>query len=198
MPMQTEAQWATVATRLRALPEAVAGYRASLRESARVGDVAAQRQVEQVAGQCAGFAAADGYFAPWSSSASDAEEPVNAAVLADLRRGADAAATAYDELARYLRSDLLTRAPQADAVGPDRYALASREFLGAVIDQRETYEWGRAELVRIEDEMRAVARDLTGTDDVAAAMAALDEDPARRIHGTDALQAGCRSCPTAR
>ena len=34
-----------------------------------------------------------------------------------------------------------------------------------------------------------VARELTGADDVVAAMAALDDDPGRRIHGTDALQA---------
>lgn len=189
MPMQTPAQWATVAARLSALPDALAGYRSSLVESARAGDVAARRQVEQVALQCGGFAAADGYFAGLLDQAERCSEPVGSAVLADLRRGAIAAADAYDALARYLREDLLERAPQADAVGADRYALASREFLGAVIDQRESYDWGRAELARIEDEMRVVARELTGTDDVAAAMTALDEDPTRRIHGTDGLQA---------
>jgi uncharacterized protein (DUF885 family) len=188
MPMHTEAQWVTVATRLRALPDAMTGYLASLRESARAGHVAARRQVEQVAAQCAELAAGDGYFAGLVEQGQPADESIPASVLADLRRGADAAGAAYGELADFLRRELLPQAPSADAVGADRYALASREFLGAVIDQRETYDWGRAELDRIETEMRAVARELTGADDVAAAMTALDDDPARRIHGTDALQ----------
>ena len=154
MPMNTETQWATVAARLSALPDAAAGYRASLRESARAGNVAAQRQVERVAEQCTGFAAGGGYFAALVEQCERTEEPVSESVLADLRRGSVAAATAYDELARYLCDELLPQAPADDAVGADRYALASREFLGSVIDQRETYDWARDELDRIEDEMR--------------------------------------------
>ena len=187
MPVATANDWATVAHRLAALPAALLGYRASLATAAARGRVSARRQVEKVAEQCVGFASADGYFAGLLADAKvNAHEP---ALAADLARGAAAAAAAYAELGEYLRTELLPLAPAGDAVGADRYALASREFLGATIDQREAYEWALADLHDIERDMELVARDLVGSSDVAAAMAALDDDPNRRIHGTDALQA---------
>ena len=189
MPGATAADWATVATRLAAIPAALAGYRQSLETAAGRGQVSAHRQVDEVATECTNFAAPDGIFADLAARArADGREP-GAALAADLARGVAAAATAYGELAEYLRAELLPVAPVEDAVGPDRYALASREFLGTTIDQHETYEWGLAELAGIERDMTLVARDLTGSDDVAAAMAQLDDDPSRRVHGTDALQA---------
>jgi uncharacterized protein (DUF885 family) len=51
------------------------------------------------------------------------------------------------------------------------------------VDLEETYAWGWAELARIQQEQRALARQLVGSDDVPEACAALDADPARRIEG---------------
>ena len=189
MPTTTADEWATVAARLTAIPAALAGYRQSLARSAGNGRTSARRQVEEVARECADFAKPDGYFARLASAARVDGRELAPAGSNDLRRGAELAAAAYADLAEYLRAELLPSAPQQDAVGGDRYALASREFLGASVDQHETYEWGRAELERVEADMKGVARDLTGSEDVEAAMAALDDDPARRIHGPDALQA---------
>ena len=158
-------------------------------EASAQGRVSARRQVAEVAAECARFAATDGFFTSLVAGARVEGEQPGPALAADLARGAASAATAYAELADYLRTDLLPVAPLEDAVGAERYALASREFLGATIDQHETYEWGRAELAGIERDMILVARELTNSDDVAAAMTELDADPARNVHGTDALQA---------
>jgi uncharacterized protein (DUF885 family) len=75
-----------------------------------------------------------------------------------------------------------------DAVGEERYALNSRYFLGAAVDLQETYAWGWAELKRLQDQQRAIARDLYGHDDIKAAYEALDADPARRIEGAEAFR----------
>jgi len=73
-----------------------------------------------------------------------------------------AAATAqayrgYTEIARYLRENYAPRATDMDGVGAERYAVAARLYLGADIDLKEAYEWGWAELARIEAEMTAEA-----------------------------------------
>ena len=56
-------------------------------------------------------------------------------------------------MARYLREDYAPRAAERDAVGAERYAVAARISLGADIDLAEAYEWGWAELARIEAEL---------------------------------------------
>ena len=67
--------------------------------------------------------------------------------------------------------------------------MAELGFLGATIDLDETYEWGLDELARIVAEQEAVAAELYGPGTTPEeAMARLDADPARQLHGTDALQ----------
>ena len=65
------------------------------------------------------------------------------------------AATA--EFGEFLRDELAPQGREKEAAGRERYALASRYFLGAKVDLDETYAWGFEELARIEGEMRAVA-----------------------------------------
>src|SRR5690606_278960 len=74
-------------------------------------------------------------------------------------------------------------------VGIERYALHSREFLGATIDLEETYAWGQEELARIVAEMERTAQRIRPGSTVKEAIAALDADPRYLLHGTDALQA---------
>jgi uncharacterized protein (DUF885 family) len=108
--------------------------------------------------------------------------------LADLQAGAERAAAAYERFAGFLADELVSHARDADAVGPEVYPVAARMFLGADIDPLEAYAWGWEELDRLGTELAAVAREITGDDDVAAAKAALDADPARRVHGAEAFR----------
>lgn len=187
MRTESEQDWADVAARMRAIPQGLRGYRASLLEAAAAGRVVARRQVVGSANRArtfAGAGAGGSYFTGLVERSG-----VEGSVRADLDGAAAAANEAYAEFADFLRSELLAQAPERDAVGRERYALASRLFNGTVLDLTETYRWGWAELARIETEMRATARELTGSEDIEAAIAALDADPTRELRGADGLQA---------
>src|SRR5690606_5956614 len=101
---------------------------------------------------------------------------------------ASAARVAYDELRDFLTGTLAPAASDADAVGRDLYALHSRRFLGAQVDLDETYEWGQEELARMVAEQTAIADEILPGSTVEEAVAHLEQDPARKLHGTDALQ----------
>jgi uncharacterized protein (DUF885 family) len=182
MPAATAEDWATIATRLSRMPDAVAGYRAGLLHAAARGHVSARRQVTKVADQCAKWGT--GFFTDFVAGAGD----VPAGVRADLDAGAAAASQAYTELAEFLRTELLPKAPGKDAVGEDAYALWSRRYLGAVLDQREAYEWGWAEFLRLEAEMREIADRIKPGAGLAEAAEALDADPRYRVHGVAAFR----------
>jgi uncharacterized protein (DUF885 family) len=186
MDTATPAGWATIATRLDAVPATLAGYTESLRLAASRRHVAARRQVEKVADECEEFAGDDGFFARFVADAPTAD--LGEAAHLELNSAGTAAAAAYQTLADFLRTELLPHAPEDDAVGRDRYALASRVFLGAQVDLDETYQWGLAELDRIEAEMAQVADQIVSGGDVDAAVEALDADPVLTIHGKEAFR----------
>ncbi|MEE6289131.1 DUF885 domain-containing protein [Georgenia sp. MJ173] len=190
MATASVADWQTIAARLAAVPAALTGYQESLRHAAAEGHVAAIRQVEACIDQADGLAAAGtSFFDELVAGAQPTSGTLDAAVRERLADGAAAARRAYGELATMLRTELAPRAGTVDAVGRDRYELWSRHFLGAAVDLDETYEWGLAELARITAEQDAVAAHLYGPGTTPTeAMARLDADPARRIHGTGALQ----------
>lgn len=177
--------WATISTRLAALPAALDGYIETLRLGMRRDVVPAQRQVREVAVQAHKHERSDGFFAEFVGGA-PAQLP--AALRSDLDSRAAAAGAAYGRLAAFLEQELLPLAGERDGVGRDHYALQSRRFLGAVIDLDETYEWGIEELARMVAEQEAVAREITPGASVAEAIAFLDGDASRKLHGTDALQ----------
>jgi uncharacterized protein (DUF885 family) len=200
MPTDSVDAWQNIAARLNAIPTGVAGYVESLREAAGRGRVPAARQIGEVAAQCDELADSGGSFftAFITGRAVDAvldESSTCSLVRQDLEHGATAARTAYAELARFLREELAPQAPQQDAVGRERYALWSRYFLGATVDLDETYAWGLAELARVVAEQEAVARQILGDDAdagqdlVRQAVAVLDADPTRKLHGTEELRA---------
>jgi uncharacterized protein (DUF885 family) len=99
------------------------------------------------------------------------------------------AAAATAELGRFLETGLLPLAPERDAVGRDRYALASRAFLGATVDLDEAYAWGWTEISRLEAELARTAGQIVPGGTVAQAVAALEADPARRLAGRESLRA---------
>jgi uncharacterized protein (DUF885 family) len=189
MRKDTADDWATIATRLAKTPQAMAGYVQSLRAGMARGATPARRQVEQCAAQAERHGSADGFFAELAAGARAGDDELPGSVATQLGQAAAVAAHTYTELARFLREELLPVARAQDAVGREEYALRSRYFLGAQVDLDETYEWGREELARIEAEMREVAQTIKPGATPDEAMQALDDDPARQLEGTDALQA---------
>ncbi|WP_255767911.1 DUF885 domain-containing protein [Pseudarthrobacter sulfonivorans] len=189
MPTDTAAQWEHIAGRALNVPGAIAGYTESLRHARDAGKVAAARQVSTVIEQATKYAAGDGFFAKLAAGARTTDGPLDAAVQVKLDAGADAARGAYRQLADFLRTELLPAAPAKDAVGRERYALASRSFLGAAVDLEETYAWGVQELDRLIAEQEKVAATIKPGAGIAEAKDALNNDPARRLKGTDALKA---------
>ena len=188
MPTATEQDWANIAGRAHNVPGAIEGYIESLRSARDAGRVAAARQVKIVIDQATRYAAADGFFAKLAARASTAAGPLGAEVQQKLDAGSAAARGAYIRLAEFLRAELLPAAPEKDAVGRARYALASRAFLGAVVDLDETYAWGVQELDRIIAEQEEVAAAIKPGAGIADAKEILNSDPARRLKGTEALR----------
>lgn len=189
MPTDTAEHWEHIAGRAHSVPGAIDGYIESLRSAKEDGKVSAARQVAIVIEQATKYAAVDGFFAKMAAGAKTQDGPLSAELRAKLDAGAAAASAAYVKLAEFLSAELLPVAPAKDAVGRDRYALASRAFLGATVDLDETYAWGVQELERLIAEQERVANEIRPGASVAEAKEILNSDPARQLKGTDALKA---------
>jgi uncharacterized protein (DUF885 family) len=187
MPTDTHDNWEAIAHKLANLPEALRGYRESLTLGISQGIVPARRQVVEVITQAKRNAGAEGFFVDFATNTAPADLPDSLKKL--LHTASEAARNAYLEFAGFLENELSPAASARDGVGRDLYQLHSRSFVGATIDLDDTYEWGIAELRRMVDEQESIAKRLSGGGGVAEAVAALDADPNRKIHGTDALQA---------
>ncbi|GAA1135374.1 DUF885 domain-containing protein [Microbacterium aurantiacum] len=188
MPTDTPEDWSVISARLGALPAAIEGHVATLREGAARGVVPARRQVVEVAAQIARYTDDSGFFAEFTAEVAPADGQLPASLARDLADRAGAARVAYDTLAAYLTSELAPVAEEKDAVGRDLYALHSRRFLGAEIDLDETYEWGVEELARMVAEQEAIANEILPGASVEEAVAFLEKDDARKLHGTAQLQ----------
>ncbi|MBO0979020.1 DUF885 domain-containing protein [Microbacterium sp. SD291] len=188
MPTATADDWAVVAARLEALPEALRGYTETLRAGIAAGVTPARRQVTEVATQIGRYTADDGFFAAFVAEAAPEEGNLPASLARTLADNSAAARVAYDELRSFLAEELAPVAAEQDAVGRELYALNSRRFLGATIDLDETYEWGRQELERMVAEQTAIANEILPGASVEEAVAHLESDPARKLVGTEALQ----------
>jgi uncharacterized protein (DUF885 family) len=189
MPTETAEHWEHIAGRALNVPGALRGYIESLRQARDAGKVAAERQVSIVIEQTTKYAAEDGFFAKLAAGAGTGDGPLPGETQERLDAGAAAARGAYRDFAEFLRTELLPAAPQQDAVGRERYALASRSFLGAAVDLEETYAWGVQELERLITEQEKVASRIKPGASIAEAKDVLNNDPARQLKGTEALKA---------
>lgn len=191
MHTTTTEHWENIAARMSAMPDALAGYAETLRAGVQNGRAPARRQVELAITEASGLAEANSsFFTTFAASARPDGAPATGDLADALATGAAAARGAYGALAEFLRTEVAPSAPEQDAVGREHYQRASRGFLGSTIDLDETYDWGVEELRRITAEQEALAKVIAGPDaSVADAVAVLDADPARRLAGTDALQA---------
>ena len=188
MPTVTEEDWSHVATRMRNLPAAMDGYIRTLRTGIAAGNVPAIRQIREVVAQAAKQVADTGFFYRLAEGARAGERDLPESLRGDLAAAARESAGAYAALSEFLENELAPHAPERDAVGREIYALASRDFLGAVVDLDETYEWGIEELARMTAEQESIAREIKPGASVLEAIAFLDEDSSRKLYGTDALQ----------
>lgn len=189
MPTATDEHWSHIAGRMANIPAAIDGYISSLRAGRERGLVAARRQVAIVIEQSTKYAEDGGFFDALGATTSADDGDLPESLREQLRTGAEAARGAYRALATFLQEDLMPTAPEKDAVGREHYALMSRLFLGSAVDLEETYQWGVEELDRVIAEQEAVANEIREGASIADAMRILDEDPARQLQGTDALQA---------
>jgi uncharacterized protein (DUF885 family) len=178
LPRDGDDAWRNITARLAAIPVMFAGWRVSLDTGLGQGLAAARRQAVQAAvaaDHCVG--SHDTLVASYGDGPLAAEL---AAAVAQADRG-------YAEIARYLREDYAPRATEVDGVGAERYAVAARLNLGADIDLKEAYEWGWAELQRIEAEMTAEADAIRPGASVEEATAILNESA--YVTGEDAYLA---------
>jgi len=136
MPVDGEQAQRDLAVRMAAVPQAYAGLSRTYAAAAAQGRVAARRQVEGCAQQCASWSSGGGFYAGLVE-----RTRATGALRAQLDKAAQDASAATAEFGRFLRTDLLPLAPERDAVGRERYDRASRSSLGAAVDLDEAYAW---------------------------------------------------------
>jgi uncharacterized protein (DUF885 family) len=181
MPAEGEEALGNLARRMAEVPRAYRELGQTLLEAARAGRPPAERQVVEVAKQCASWTK------PGSGVYSGLVGTLNAsgALKGELDAAARAAEQATAEIGEFLTRELLPLAVAEDAVGRERYSRASREFLGAAIDLDEAYEWGWGEVHRLAAEQKRVAGLIKPGASADEAMELLDGDPKRRIAGRE-------------
>ncbi|WP_237233082.1 DUF885 domain-containing protein [Rothia nasisuis] len=185
MNRETSEDWGHITGRLGNVATAVRSYIKTLEAARTAGKVAAVRQIDIVIEQVTAYVAEGGFFDTLAREVAEAA-PEHADSAA---RGAASAKEGYSELLTYLKDTLRPDAPEADAVGRERYSLYSRQFVGTTLDLDETYAWGIEELDRIVAAQQEVAETIKPGATIDEAKALLDADPERTLHGTDELQA---------
>ena len=187
-PTATVTDWENLVSRMNAVGESLAGYQRSLQAGIAAKDTPAKRQVVATIEQALEISASDGFFVKFATSAKADSGELPEALKADLAKAAANATAAYGEFAKFLKQELLPNASEIDAIGRERYELFSRGFLGAKIDLDATYQWGIEELARVVAEQTEVAHQIKPGASIEEAVMFLDEDPTRKLHGTDALK----------
>ena len=178
LPRDTQDGWRNIAARLAAIPVMFASWRSSLDAGLDQGLPAARRQATEAAIQAERYVGAhDALVASYGGGP----------LAGELAAAAARANQGYRELGRYLREDYSPLAAEHDGVGGERYAVAARLSLGADTDLAEAYEWGWAELGRIEAEMAAEASKITPDGSLDEATAVLDQT--EYVTGADAYLA---------
>ncbi|QSB04945.1 DUF885 domain-containing protein [Natronoglycomyces albus] len=149
-PRKSEDDWAHLLERIKAIPGTVSGMRATLEVGRADGTTVARLQVLKGAEQ-ARLNANKRVFDQHAEAYGDGP------LRPELERAAQEAYAAFEELANYLQREYAPDAREADGVGADLYKAHARQMLGADLDPQEAYEWGWAELYRIEEEMATEA-----------------------------------------
>ncbi|MGW4348799.1 DUF885 domain-containing protein [Streptomyces sp. NPDC004690] len=184
-PTDTDEDWAAVAERLRAVPEALRGYRASLalglERKLYAGPRPTATFVEQLT-EWSDTGQGRGWFEDFA-----ADGPKS--LRGELDEAGRAATAAVVELRDWMR-DVYAPAVEGspDTVGRERYARFSRYYNGTDLDLDEAYAYGWSEFHRLLGEMKKEAEKvLPGAETPWVALAHLDEHGAH-IEGVDEVR----------
>lgn len=191
MPRKSEADWETIAARMRLIPRGMAGIEQTLAEGLRKGLPGARRQVIEGARQSRTYGGKEaGTIAFFTGllAAFDESGIQSTALRRDLETAATAANEAYLAHANYLTETYLDGATERDGVGPERYQLNARAYNGITLDLEATYAWGWDELYRIEREMAATCDKILPGAGIEETKQLLETDPKRSIEGVDAFR----------
>lgn len=170
-----------LAARLAQVRPALDSWRRTLEQLRARKQLPPRRQILGVAEQAGTYS--NGTYRAFVTRCSPEAGEDGALVSASL--DADAAC---GELATWMHDDLSVDAPERDACGPDRYRAWAKEWTGAELDLDELYEWGYADLQRINRRMREIGQLVApGAQSLVEVAEVLDNDPARTIEGTDEL-----------
>ncbi len=182
-PAETDDDWAAIAERLRAVPAALEGYRASL-------SLGLDRKLYGGPRPTATFI---GQLTQWAGDGRGWFDEFAAGGPASLRAELDAAAASATEAVVALRdwmrevyAPAVEGAP--DTVGRERYARWSRYFNGTDLDLDEAYAYGWSEYHRLLGEMRTEAEKILPGAGPWEALAHLDEHGAH-IEGVEEVRA---------
>ncbi|MFF6793940.1 DUF885 domain-containing protein [Streptomyces filamentosus] len=189
MPTDTEDDWAAIAQRLRAVPAALEGYRASLALGLERKLLGGPRATATFVGQLtdwAGDGDGKGWFEQYAGSRPDTLPEELRDELAEAAAGASGALAVLRDWMRDVYVPAVAGAP--DTVGRARYQRWSRYFNGTDLDLDQAYAYGWSEYHRLLGEMRTEADRILPGSDPWAALAHLDEH-GTHIEGVDEVRA---------
>ncbi|MBJ7505241.1 MAG: DUF885 domain-containing protein [Ilumatobacteraceae bacterium] len=188
MPTDTAEQWQTIAARMSEVSRAFAGMRESWQLGMQRKVVAPQRQVLAVANMLEGWAgspATPGFFTALAAQA----DAVTGAPTDALRSAAREASAAMAATAAFLRNDYAPVADPRDGVGEERHALARQRYMGMHVDADDAYEWGFAEVGRLDVELKKCAALIKPGASLDEVRGYLDKSPEHSIQGEEHLRA---------
>ncbi|MFC8790968.1 DUF885 domain-containing protein [Streptomyces cinereoruber] len=188
MPTETEEDWTAVASRLRAVPAALEGYRSSLALGLERKLFGGPRATATFVGQLtewAGGGEQPGWFEEFAAAASDALPAGLRAELAAAGGEATAAVGALRDWMRDVYAPAVAGTP--DTVGRERYRRWSRFFNGTDLDLDQAYAYGWSEYHRLLGEMRTEAERILPGAGPWEALAHLDEH-GTHIEGVDEVR----------
>ncbi|SFT24402.1 Uncharacterized conserved protein, DUF885 familyt [Streptomyces sp. ok210] len=183
-PTETDENWAAIVERLRAVPAALEGYRASLALGLDRKLYGGPRATTTFVGQLAEWIGDNGtgFFQSFVAPGPDALR----ADLDDAARQATESLVALRDWMRDVYAPAIEGAP--DTVGRERYARWSRYFNGTDLDLDEAYAYGWSEYHRLLAEMKTEAEKVLPGAGPWEALAHLDAH-GKHIEGVDEVQA---------
>ncbi|MGW6395532.1 DUF885 domain-containing protein [Streptomyces sp. NPDC055103] len=180
MPTETPEDWTAVASRLRAVPAALEGYRSALALGLERRLFAGPRPTATFVGQLTEWAGGEsggpGWFEELAAARPDTLPEELRTELAVASRGATVAVAALRDWMRDVYAPTVADAP--NTVGRERYQRWTRYFNGTDLDLDQAYAYGWSEYHRLLGEMRTEAERILPGAGPWEALAHLDE------HGT--------------
>ncbi|MFD0149907.1 DUF885 domain-containing protein [Streptomyces sp. NPDC055721] len=180
MPTETAEDWTAVATRLRAVPAALEGYRSALALGLERKLFAGPRPTATFVGQLTEWAGGEsgrpGWFEEFAAACPDTLPEELRAELAAASRAATGAVAVLRDWMRDVYAPTVADAP--NTVGRERYQRWTRYFNGTDLDLDQAYAYGWSEYHRLLGEMRTEAERILPGAGPWEALAHLDE------HGT--------------